>query len=109
MHGDVYHMFYLPYESSTAKASLCSATIHTLTTWHCPHSPAARSAAVRHAAIYRYLLPAGHIAKFAAVAHAGTDRRTDGRTPDRCIDPVQGQLRIFCVHADVELLRWLRT
>ena len=36
-----------------------------------------RRAAVRRAAVDRYLLSA------AAVAHAGTDRRTDGRTPYR--------------------------
>jgi len=42
----------------------------TLTTWHCPHSSAARTAA----AIDRYL---------AAVAHAGTDRQTDGQTHAR--------------------------
>ena len=45
-------------------------------TWHGPHSPAARRAAVRRAAIDRYLLPA----KFAAVAFTVTDRRTDGQT-----------------------------
>ena len=31
----------------------------TLTAWHYPHSPAARRAAVRRAAIDRYLLPTG--------------------------------------------------
>jgi len=46
-----------------------------------PHSPAARRAAVRRAAIDRYFLPAGPTAaKFAAVTRAGTDRQTDGRT-----------------------------
>ena len=46
----------------------------TLTTWHCPHSPAAAPA------IDRYFFPAGPAAaNFAAVAHAGTDRRTDAR------------------------------
>jgi len=39
-----------------------------------------RRAAVRHAAVDRYLLPT---AKIAAVAHASTD----GRTPCRSIDP----------------------
>jgi len=42
-------------------------------------------------------------AKFAAVAHAGTDRQRDGRTPDRCIDsappmwamPISGVARIW--------------
>jgi len=34
-----------------------------------------RRAAVRRAAVDRYILPAG---MFAAVSHAGTDRRTDG-------------------------------
>jgi len=71
----------------------------TLTTWHCPHLPAAA------AAIYRYS-PArrAHSSKPAAVglplwaglllwAHAGTDRRTD--TVYRFIDPA-GLLRIPC-------------
>ena len=34
--------------------------LRTLTTWHCPHSPAAHAAAA--AIIDRYLLPAGHTA-----------------------------------------------
>jgi len=37
-----------------------------------------RGAAVRRAAVDRYLLSAG---KVAAVAHAGTDRQTDGHLP----------------------------
>jgi len=57
--------------------------LRTLTTWHYPHSPDARRAAVRRAAIDRYILLAGPTAaKFAAVAfgavdNAETDRRTD--------------------------------
>jgi len=57
--------------------------LRTLTTWHYPHSPAARRAAVRRAAIDRYILLAGPTtAKFAAMAfgavdNAETDRRTD--------------------------------
>ena len=42
-------------------------------------------AATRRAAV---TLPAGPIAAAAAAwAHAGTDRQTDGRVLDRCIDP----------------------
>jgi len=38
--------------------------------------------------------PAGPTtAEFAAVTHAGTDRRTDRRTPDRCIDPASHTMR----------------
>jgi len=44
--------------------------IDTGLTWHCPHSPAARRAAVRRAAIDRYLLLAGPAAANFA---AGTD------------------------------------
>ena len=46
---------------------VCIPLLRTLTTWHCPHSPPAHRAAVRRAAIDRYLLPA----------------RTDGRTDAR--------------------------
>ena len=50
--------------------------LRTLTTWHCPHSPAAG------AAIDRYLLPAGPTAANLqqTVVHAWTDRQTDRRT-----------------------------
>ena len=50
-----------------------------------------RRTAMRRAAIDRYLLPArpqqhnlllSTAAQFAAVVHAGTDGRTDGRTPN---------------------------
>jgi len=41
--------------------------LRTLTTWHCPHSPAAA------AAVSRYLMPAGPTAaNFATVVRAGT-------------------------------------
>ena len=47
----------------------------------------ARRTAVRRVAIDRYLLPAGPTAaNLQRWAHAGTDRRTDRRTPDRCVD-----------------------
>ena len=46
---------------------VCIPLLRTLTTWHCPHSPPAHRAAVRRAAIDRYLPPA----------------RTDGRTDAR--------------------------
>ena len=44
----------------------------------------ARRAAVRRAAIDQYLLPAGPEQQTLLL---WTDRRTDGRTPDKCIDP----------------------
>jgi len=52
--------------------------LRTLTTWHCPHSPAAA------AAIDRYLLPAGPTAANLQQRRAATgwDRRTDGRPTD---------------------------
>jgi len=46
----------------TNRKQVCVQLLRMLTTWHCPHL----SAAVCHAA------------KFAVMAHAGTDRRTDG-------------------------------
>ena len=52
-----------------------------LTSWRYPHSPAARLAAVRRAAIDRYLLPPGP-----QQAHAGTDRQTEGWTLYRFTD-----------------------
>ena len=57
--------------------------LRTLTTWHCPHSPAA----VRRAAIDRYLMPVGPpAAKFLLRFMLGQKdrRRTDAR---QCIDP----------------------
>jgi len=60
--------------------------LRTLTTWHYPYSSAARRAAVRRAAIDRYLLPAGPTAAnplcgFAAVGPCW-DRQTDERATD---------------------------
>jgi len=45
---------------------------------------AERRAATAPAAVDRYLLPAG---RPAANPQHDADRQTDGRTPDRCIDP----------------------
>ena len=57
--------------------------LRTLTTWHYPHSPDARRAPVRRAAIDRYLLPANRqqqtCSMFAAVGPRW-DRQTDGQT-----------------------------
>ena len=59
--------------------------IRTLTTWHCPHSPAARRAAVRRAAIDRYVVPAGSTLHSSQVCcrEPCWDRRTDGQTDAR--------------------------
>jgi len=58
--------------------------LRTLTTWHYPHSPDARRAPVRRAAIDRYLLLANDSSKPAAGlllwVHGGTDRQTGGQT-----------------------------
>ena len=60
-------------------------SIRTLTTWHCPHSPAARRAAVRRAAIDRYVVPAGSTLHSSKVCcrEPCWDRRTDGQTDAR--------------------------
>jgi len=60
--------------------------LRTLTTWHYPHSHAARRAAVRRAAIDRCRLSAGPPAANLQqlVCCCG---QTDGPTPHRCIDP----------------------
>jgi len=58
--------------------------LRTLITWYCPHSSTAA------AAINRYsLLLAGPTAANLQQrrAAAGWDRRTDGQTPDRCVEP----------------------
>jgi len=61
--------------------------LRTLTTWHCPHSPAAA------ASIDRYLLSVWPTAanlqqrRAAAGWERQTNGRTDGRTPDRYMDP----------------------
>ena len=63
--------------------------LRTLTTWHYPHSPAAHRAAVRRAAIDRYLLPSCHNSKLCCCGlywDRQTDGRTDGRAPNICID-----------------------
>jgi len=95
-------------DSSLLNKSVLS-FLRTLTTWHYPHSPDARRAPVRRAAIDRYLLPANRqqqtCSRFAAVGPRW-DRQTDGRT-DRCHRRTGGQtpddrtdawtlLRILC-------------
>ena len=71
---------------------VCVQLLRTLTTWHCPHSPAAA------ATIDWHLLPAGPTAAnlqrrvcicYLQLAHAGTD----GRTPCRCIDAAPYTMR----------------
>ena len=55
-----------------------------MTTWHYPHLPAAAAAAID-----RYLLPAGPTAANLQQRVRwldGTDRHTDRKTPDSCID-----------------------
>ena len=73
--------------------------LRTPTTWHYPHSPAARRAAVRLYSNQSISLACS--SGFAAVGSC-CDRRanrqtkngqTDRRTPDRCIDPAPHSLR----------------
>ena len=63
----------------------CSARLYTLTTWHCPHSPAALLCAVQQSIGISCRPAPGKFA--AAMTYTGTDRWTDGRTHDRCIEP----------------------
>ena len=67
---------------------------YTLTTWHCPHSPAATAAIDR----YLLVLPAGPTAANPphAAAAGEWDRQTDGRTPYRFIDPAPHSLCEQC-------------
>jgi len=61
----------------------CQPNLRQLTTWHCPHFPAAAAARLlltaARAAIDRYLLPAGPAAANPSQRHeaAGQDRQTD--------------------------------
>jgi len=68
---------------------VCVQLLHTLTTWHCPHSPAA--AAARRQFSNRSISSGrrAHSSKPAAAAgwDGRTDRQTDGRTQDSFIDP----------------------
>ena len=58
--------------------------LRTLTTWHCPHSPAAaavqRASRTTAANLQRRVSCCGPVL-------GQTDGQTDRRTPDRCIDP----------------------
>ena len=77
------------------------------TTWHCPHSPVARCAAVsrrrRRRCCGSRRPPRSidvsrqpglqHASKLAADGHGQTDGRTDGRTSDSCIDPAAHAVR----------------
>jgi len=67
----------------TNRKQVCVQLLRMLTTWHCPHL----SAAVCHAA------------KFAAMAHAGTDRRTDPAVHTRWAVPTNRHsiLQVFLI------------
>ena len=71
----------------TVKTGLCSATTYAgdmaLSTFACCMLRCCLMCSSRSI----YLAGLATAAKFAAVARAGTDRGTDRRTPDRCIDP----------------------
>ena len=76
--------------------------LHTLATWHCPRSPAARRCCSD-----RSISPArrAHSSKPAPAglllcAHAGTDGRTDGWTPYGFIDPAPHIMRAVLIIGD---------
>ena len=85
------------------------ATVRMLTTWHCPHLPAARLPCSSH----RYLLLAGRTAanlhqRFAAgqcwdrrTTKRQMERWTDGRSPCRYINPAPHTMRALAINQSI--------
>jgi len=77
--------------------------VHQLTTWHCPHLLLLLLTA-GHAATNQYLLPTRPTAANPQQQRVmgQTNRQTDGRTPDSCIDPdlliLQAVQRTYDMH-----------
>ena len=81
--------------------------LHTLTTGHCPHSPAARRCCSNRSISPACLGPQQLTCSsaFAAVGPCW-DRQTDGRTPYRCVDPAPHAMQ--AVPASISCGRWTR-
>jgi len=73
---------------NVSKTSLRFSYLRTLTTWHCPHSPAAR-----HCCSNRSPLRQAHGSKPASATNGQIDGETDGRTPYRFTDPAPHTMR----------------
>ena len=92
-------VFWPRFNSNTVHNKSVFNFLRTLTTWHCPHSPAARCCWAPGS--NRSISPAGRALsnKPAAAACDGrmmgqTDRQaTNGRTPDSCINPAPHTMR----------------
>ena len=81
--------------------------VRTLTTYHCPHSPAARRRCSNRSIAPACLGPQQRTCSsaFAAVGPCW-DRQTDGRTPYRCVDPAAHAMQ--AVPASISCGRWTR-
>ena len=73
---------------NVSKTSLRFSYLRTLTTWHCPHSPAARRCCSN-----RSPLRQAHSSKPASGTNGQIDGETDGRTPYRFTDPAPHTMR----------------
>jgi len=75
-----------------------SSYLRTLTTRHCPHSPAARRCCSDRSASPARL---AHSSKSAAAGLLLWDRQTDGRTPCRFVDPAVHTVRALATSLSV--------